>query len=72
MDTQLRLKSAWVVVVRIKTLYILGYICVQNASGEDSDQTAGMQRLIRIFDGRIFSKVRFLTQRALNVFFRYM
>ena len=47
-------------VVRIKKPCILG---IKNAPSEDSDETVRMHRLIWIFTGRTYSKVRFLTLR---------
>ena len=38
-------------------------LAIQNAHGEDSDQTARMRRLIWIFAGRTYPQVRFLTSR---------
>ena len=37
-------------------------LAIQNAPSEDSDQTAQMRSLIRIFAGRTCAKVRFLTE----------
>ena len=47
-----------VFVVHMKKICILGY---QNEPSKDSDQTAQMRSLIRIFAGRKCPKVRFLT-----------
>ena len=38
-------------------------MAIQNAPGEDSDQTARMRSLIWIFTGRTSPKVRFLSLR---------
>ena len=51
-----------VLFVRRRKLCIFGY---PNASTEDSDQTARMRRLIWIFAGRTWPKVRFLTSRLI-------
>ena len=42
----------------------------KNDPSEDSDQTARMRRLMRIFAGRTRAKVRFLTLRFMCVFGR--
>ena len=42
-------------------------LVIQNAPSEDSDQTARMRRLIRIFTGRTCPKVRFLTLRLICI-----
>ena len=41
-------------------------LAIQNASSEDSDQTARMRRLIWIFAGRTCPKLRFLTLRPIH------
>ena len=53
-----------VLVVCIK----LASLAIQNGPGEDSDQTARMRRLIRIFAWRTYSKVRFVTLHLKNVY----
>ena len=44
-------------------------LAIQKAPSEDSDQTARMRRLIRIFAGRTCLKVRFLTVRQVTASF---
>ena len=44
-------------------------LAIQNASSEDSDQTARMRSLIWIFTGRTSSKVRFMTFRLIHTQF---
>ena len=64
MKTQLSLR-----IFAIWTEFVLSACCdfaplaIQNALGEDSDQTARMRSLIWIFAERICPKVRFLTLR---------
>ena len=40
---------------------------IVHADNEDSDQTARMRRLIRVFVGRVGQKVRFLKLRLINI-----
>ena len=51
-----------VFLVRMKTLCIF---TIQIMPSEDSDQTARMRRLIRIFAGSTYPEVRFLTLRLI-------
>ena len=69
MCAQRRLKSACASVQSDQSSFSakrnFASLAIQSASSENSDQTVPMRRLVWLFTGRTYLKVRFLTQRLI-------